>query len=156
MPPPIRSLLVRCLEKDPRRRLQAIGEARIALDDIISDKNPDAAAFGAAADTNGAVPCSVWPVAVPWIAVAGLTATVVADGSIQPITKGSFGRIYNGEQFVYCRDGRLMVAPFDPVTRKLTGPARAVLEGMMQHTLTVSSMFALSDGGTPPGLQPAH
>ncbi len=32
VPPHIRRLLVRCLEKDPRKRLQAIGEARIALE----------------------------------------------------------------------------------------------------------------------------
>jgi Tol biopolymer transport system component len=32
-PPAVRRVLVRCLEKDPRKRLQAIGEARIALDD---------------------------------------------------------------------------------------------------------------------------
>src|SRR4051812_8360842 len=32
-PPHIRRLLRRCLEKDPQRRLQAIGEARIALDE---------------------------------------------------------------------------------------------------------------------------
>jgi serine/threonine-protein kinase len=31
----VRSLLKRCLEKDPRRRLQAIGEARIELDDAL-------------------------------------------------------------------------------------------------------------------------
>jgi serine/threonine-protein kinase len=33
-PPAVRSLLRRCLERDPRRRLQAIGEARIALDEL--------------------------------------------------------------------------------------------------------------------------
>ena len=32
-PPAIRNLLRRCLERDPRRRLQAIGEARILLDE---------------------------------------------------------------------------------------------------------------------------
>jgi eukaryotic-like serine/threonine-protein kinase len=32
-PPAIRRLLRRCLEKDPRRRLQAIGEARLVLED---------------------------------------------------------------------------------------------------------------------------
>ena len=32
-PPAIRHLLRRCLERDPRRRIQAIGEARIALSD---------------------------------------------------------------------------------------------------------------------------
>ncbi len=35
-PPAVRNLLRRCLEKDPRRRLQAIGEARIALEDPLS------------------------------------------------------------------------------------------------------------------------
>src|SRR5262249_44006139 len=33
-PEPLRRLLVRCLAKDPRRRLQAIGEARLALEDM--------------------------------------------------------------------------------------------------------------------------
>ena len=32
LPPPIRQLIERCLQKDPRRRLRDIGEARIALD----------------------------------------------------------------------------------------------------------------------------
>ncbi len=35
-PPPIRNLILRCLEKDSRRRLQHIGEARIALEDALS------------------------------------------------------------------------------------------------------------------------
>ncbi|MEO5819815.1 MAG: protein kinase [Vicinamibacteraceae bacterium] len=33
-PPAMRLLLARCLERDPRRRLQDIGEARIALEDL--------------------------------------------------------------------------------------------------------------------------
>ncbi|MSV27693.1 MAG: serine/threonine protein kinase [Bryobacterales bacterium] len=33
-PAPVRRLLARCLEKDPRRRLRDVGEARIALEDI--------------------------------------------------------------------------------------------------------------------------
>ena len=35
-PATIRNLLRRCLERDPRRRLQHIGEARIAIDDALS------------------------------------------------------------------------------------------------------------------------
>ncbi|MGH9657179.1 MAG: serine/threonine-protein kinase, partial [Bryobacteraceae bacterium] len=34
-PPAIRKLLARCLERDPRQRLQAIGEARIAIDEAL-------------------------------------------------------------------------------------------------------------------------
>ena len=36
IPPAIRSLLRRCLNKDPRQRLQAIGEARVAIEEAIS------------------------------------------------------------------------------------------------------------------------
>jgi eukaryotic-like serine/threonine-protein kinase len=36
VPPSIRKLLARCLEKDPKRRLQAIGEARIAIEETLS------------------------------------------------------------------------------------------------------------------------
>ncbi len=35
-PPRIRALLKRCLQKDAKKRLQAIGEARIAIDDVLS------------------------------------------------------------------------------------------------------------------------
>ncbi|MGH9792003.1 MAG: protein kinase domain-containing protein, partial [Candidatus Acidiferrales bacterium] len=43
---PIRTLLRRCLEKDAKRRLQAIGEARVTIDDYLA--NPSAAEATAA------------------------------------------------------------------------------------------------------------
>jgi eukaryotic-like serine/threonine-protein kinase len=43
-PPHIRRLLKRCLEKDPQRRLQAIGEARIAIDEPAEEAAPGTAA----------------------------------------------------------------------------------------------------------------
>jgi serine/threonine protein kinase/Tol biopolymer transport system component len=47
-PPSIRKLLRRCLEKDPKRRLQAIGEARIAIEEAASEApaEPRASASG--------------------------------------------------------------------------------------------------------------
>ena len=42
LPPPIRRLLRRCLEKDPKRRLRAIGDARIELDDASASAGRDA------------------------------------------------------------------------------------------------------------------
>jgi eukaryotic-like serine/threonine-protein kinase len=36
VPPRLRVLLHRCLDKDPRRRLRDIGEARVALEDVIA------------------------------------------------------------------------------------------------------------------------
>ena len=70
-PPPIRRLLRRCLEKEPRKRLSAIGDARLELD----DNEPAAAA-------PLATPVTKRPsmVARFWPAVAGvvLTAAVAA------------------------------------------------------------------------------
>jgi eukaryotic-like serine/threonine-protein kinase len=71
----LQRLLRRCLEKDPRRRLQAIGEARVQIDDLLSGA-PDA--------TVGPAPSRVlplWQRALPWALTgtlaAGLAATLV-------------------------------------------------------------------------------
>lgn len=40
-PPTLRKLLVRCLERDPSRRLQAIAEARIALEDLRAGRSDE-------------------------------------------------------------------------------------------------------------------
>ena len=42
-PRAISNLIARCLEKDPRRRLQHIGEARIAIEDVLSGAASEAA-----------------------------------------------------------------------------------------------------------------
>jgi serine/threonine protein kinase/Tol biopolymer transport system component len=57
-PPVIRELLRRCLEKDPRRRLRDIGEARIQIEDYLA--HPESPAPPAAA----AKPRRAWPYAV--------------------------------------------------------------------------------------------
>ena len=64
-PTAIRKLLTRCLERDPRKRLQAIGEARIVIDEVMT---------GVAADDNrplAAMPAHVakWPFAVAALGV---------------------------------------------------------------------------------------
>jgi serine/threonine-protein kinase len=71
----VRRLLRRCLEKDPRRRLQAIGEARVHIEDLLS---------GAADTTVGPALLHVvplWRRALPWASAgtlaAGLAATLV-------------------------------------------------------------------------------
>ena len=61
VPPPARRLLTLCLEKDPRRRLRAIGDAQF----MIGDDRPDA---------NPAPTRRTW---IPW-AAAGLLATALA------------------------------------------------------------------------------
>ena len=78
LPVPLRRLLRRCLEKDPRRRLSAIGDARLELDE---------ATGGAFADRDGATSTVVapapavivpmWRRALPWaVTTASFTAAV--------------------------------------------------------------------------------
>ncbi|MGH9734793.1 MAG: protein kinase domain-containing protein [Candidatus Acidiferrales bacterium] len=66
----VRELLARCLKKDPRQRLQAIGDARIALEETMSGANlsPSSAATK--------LPPR-WTQALPW-ALAGLLAVALA------------------------------------------------------------------------------
>ena len=68
-PQPVRLLLRRCLQKDPRKRLQAIGDARVTIEEILSDAVPA-----------GAVPArprpSKWWLA--WGAAGVLTGAAIA------------------------------------------------------------------------------
>jgi serine/threonine-protein kinase len=63
-PPQILRLLSRCLTKDPKRRLQAIGEARIAIEDYSSG------AGEAVASATAEAPESQWQRASRWMAGA--------------------------------------------------------------------------------------
>jgi Tol biopolymer transport system component len=64
-PRAIRNLLLRCLQKDPKRRLQAIGEARIAMEESVSGAAQDSPPPAAAS-----VPVPRWRQAAPWIVAA--------------------------------------------------------------------------------------
>ena len=82
-PPTIRRLLQRCLEKDPRRRLQAIGEARYAIEEAIA--NPDASEPSSSAGAT--VAASFWLRALPWQAAAGLFALLALAAIWRPWSK---------------------------------------------------------------------
>src|SRR5262249_35059001 len=70
LPSRVRSLLARCLTKDPRKRLQAIGEARIALEDK-SEEQPERRRSvppilaGSLGLVMGAMLWSLWPRPAP-------------------------------------------------------------------------------------------
>ena len=70
-PATIRKLLQRCLGKDRKRRLQAIGEARIALEEYLADP----ATASVLISTPTVAPQPLWQRALPW-AVAGVLALV--------------------------------------------------------------------------------
>jgi serine/threonine protein kinase len=66
-PQTIRNLLQRCLKKDPRQRLQAIGETRIAIEEVLSGTSQD---LPSAVELRS----TAWRRALPW-AVA--TAAII-------------------------------------------------------------------------------
>jgi Tol biopolymer transport system component len=70
-PPSVRRLLRRCLDKDPKRRLRDIGEARIALDDRDRGETDVAAPVSLAAGPRRRVP-------VAWITAGALGAALLA------------------------------------------------------------------------------
>jgi len=97
-PASIRRLLVRCLTKDPKKRLRDIGEARIAID-AIDETAQDAT--GADAARARAASRAAW---LPW--VAAIAASVVAIGTWaaarrsaatewNPLAEATFSRVTN-------------------------------------------------------------
>jgi Tol biopolymer transport system component len=68
-PSRLRTMLRRCLERNPKQRLRDIGEARIALEEIIAGKTETAAVSPPAA-TGGGIPW--WMAATAGIALGGL------------------------------------------------------------------------------------
>ncbi|MCU0304093.1 MAG: serine/threonine-protein kinase [Thermoanaerobaculales bacterium] len=81
-PPAIRRLLERCLEKEAAQRLQAIGEARIAIERFLAD--PEAAE----ADTDS-VPAASG--ALRWLPWAVASALLIALVSVAVLDRGDDG-----------------------------------------------------------------
>jgi Tol biopolymer transport system component len=88
-PQQVRVLLQRCLQKDSKQRLQAIGEARISLDAVLSGP-PDAALAGAPAVTiprwRGALPWALACVAI--VAAVALFLTLIVAVNVPPPVSG--------------------------------------------------------------------
>ena len=73
-PPPIRKLLRRCLTRERKQRLQAIGEARIGIDEFL--ENPvDASVLMSAASV--AQPEPGWKRLLPWAFGAAMTLVAI-------------------------------------------------------------------------------
>jgi serine/threonine-protein kinase len=80
LPVPLRRLLRRCLEKDPRRRLSAIGDARLELDEALSpvDRDGSGAAGEASVHAPAAVVIPVWRSALPWAIACAFGVALVS------------------------------------------------------------------------------
>ncbi len=84
LPRPIRRLLRRCLEKDPRKRLSAIGDARLELDEPEQPAAADAATAPAAPAARPSIVARLWPVLAAIVVTAGVAALLWPRGSAAP------------------------------------------------------------------------
>jgi len=78
----IRALLKRCLQRDPKKRLRDIGEARIALEEVLSGAadEPAGGAAVTASETRRAIPAAL---AIA-ILLVGIVATFFLTRSLEP------------------------------------------------------------------------
>jgi serine/threonine-protein kinase len=79
-------MLRRCLEKDPRRRLQAIGEARVQIEDVISGANDGSGTASAGA----APPMALRPfwrraLLIAATAIAAVAVTIATGWMLRPL-----------------------------------------------------------------------
>jgi Tol biopolymer transport system component len=121
-PPGLRRLLRWCLDKDPKRRLQAIGDARVQIEELLSGASEDISAPARSG------PAPLWRRALPWAVAAGVVAAaslLVALGAAwrvpataeQPVMEleinapegTSFGPVRTTASAVVSPDGRQVV-----------------------------------------------
>jgi eukaryotic-like serine/threonine-protein kinase len=120
LPTSIDHLLRRCLERDLRKRLQAIGEARIVLEDVLNGAPtqsgaPPTVARGRSRERLAwaiAALCGVGALAAGPLAVAHLREAATASSAVQfgvlPEANSSLGQSATA-QFVISPDGRQLV-----------------------------------------------
>ncbi len=77
-PPRLRELIARCLQRKPRQRLQAIGDARIVLEDY--ERDPESFAAPVPGADREAVGSTRSRSVIPWVVAAVATVLFLATG----------------------------------------------------------------------------
>ncbi len=90
-PARVRVLLQRCLQKDAKQRLQAIGEARISLEEVFSG-TPEPSSATVSASAAAPVSTPLWRRALPWavaacFAIAGIVGWLLKPTPPRPVTR---------------------------------------------------------------------
>jgi hypothetical protein len=157
VPPALRRLLLRCLEKDPKRRLSAIADARWDLE--------ESARFGAAVPARPRPLVFAW---LPWIAAAGAfafavwalssrspAATPMIDGHLAIELPDESALVINDvprpdvAPLVLSPDGRVVVyvAPHGSSTRLFARALDDLTPRALAGTEGASQPFFSPDGG---------
>jgi serine/threonine-protein kinase len=77
LPAPVRHLLKRCLEKDPKKRLRNVAEGMLQLEDALAMPVASAAATAGAASAPAFAPVPLWRRAMPIASAVIVTAAVI-------------------------------------------------------------------------------
>jgi len=142
-PAALTRLLRRCLRKDPRQRLRDIGEARVAIDEMLAGGDVQEQA---PATAGSGYPRGRW--LVPALVAAGLAAAVTAAGMllVRPSPSGAAIEKYevvsgdiqvddpvapaispDGRRIVFVKDGGLWLRDLDQIDpRPLSGTNKAL------------------------------
>src|SRR5688572_18688305 len=123
-PRPIERLVRRCLQKDPRERLQAIGDARIALSEVMSGRVEDATATVVGQPARGSL---ALPILAASVATALLVGAVV--WTLKPAAVAEEPRVTRA---------LIAVDPFDQRPRGAPGDNRAPLPRQDRTALAIS------------------
>jgi hypothetical protein len=128
-PPRIRRLVHRCLERDPRRRLRDIGEARLLLEEALSGAAEEPLAAVATSSSRPARSIVAWVAGtalVAALATVGVTRFLLPHSSTPPVrrfeiaARGPFrssveGRLVavspDGQSVAYVDEGKLFLRP---------------------------------------------
>ena len=129
VPQRVARLVRRCLEKDPRRRLRDIGEARIAIDEVLAGTAEDVAAAPAVAARRSPAALAaigLGAAAIAAIATAGFFMFLAPRPSAPPVRRfeiaahgpfrsGMQGRLVaispDGKTIAYVDQGKLLLRP---------------------------------------------
>jgi serine/threonine-protein kinase len=172
LPSRLTELLERTLEKNPRRRLRDIGDARIILEDLQSGTAP------AISETAPRLPRAIWRRLVPWTIASVATLAAVAMGwraftprptptvpalkYTLPISGDSLERTAlptispDGRHVAFARAGTLWVRPLDQLeARQLTGTNGAQFpfwspDSRQVAYLTANALWRVALDGSPP------
>ncbi len=92
LPAPIGRLLRRCLERDPKIRLQAIGEARIRIDDYLADPQAEAPTGPVERVDSSRATSSPARTAL-WLALGAVLGALLALAALWPRDRGASGEV---------------------------------------------------------------
>ena len=144
-PPAVERLIRRCLQKDPRQRLQAIGDARITIEEILSGDSAGATVAGAPI-VGTAQPSRVrrvlpWALGATTLICAGIAAWLVFRPAPQlnvvrfELAPPANAQLVLGGEMSLSPDGRVLAFVTQPASDKPTTLWLRPLDSVSAHPI---------------------